>query len=679
MRTKSLLAAVCAAVLAVSTASAAEAAGGAFSPGAPGAGDPYFPLDGNGGYDVGDYLLDLAYAPDTDTLTGAVTIKATATQDLSAFNLDFDGLTVRSVTVDGRAAGWQRADGELTVTPARGLPRGRAFTTVVRYDGVPAPIDDPTIGTSGVVHTDDGMIVAGEPHAAATWFPVNDHPTDKATYTVRMSVPRGLTAVSNGALKGSATRDGRTTWTWRADEPMAPYLATVAVGRFDLRAYEADGLKWWDAVDPRLTAPAAVPHGGSRLAWSGDGIPAYRRLTRVVDVPATGARLSFWNIMNTPDTGFFFVEAHTVGAADWTTLEESSGLGRPWAGSLCRHFDTHPFLAHYVRAGADGECEATGTTGVWRGLSSYNSGREWSEWSYDLAAYAGKRVELSLSYVSTKPVESWEDDTERPGVFLDDLVLSTDAGSTSFETGLEGWSAGTAPGSPADARSWTAAAADTIPAGGATIGQALSRQPEMVRFLASNFGPYPFRTAGAIVDQSDLGFSLETQTRPIYSTQVFWTRSGAQSVVLHELAHQWFGDSVSVRGWRDTWLNEGFATYAQWLWEEHEGGRSPQETFDSAYAALPEDSGIWDFALAEPGREAMLWNSVYLRGAMTLQVLRGNVGDEPFFRIMRTWTSEFAGRNATTTDFVAVAERVAGRPLGGVLDPWLFRAGRPAV
>ena len=130
-----VVAAAAALVLAPGTAQAQPERKPEFTPGAPGIGDPYFPLDGNGGYDVRHYMLDVAYDPDTDVLTGKATISARATQNLSSFNLDFDGLTVRSITVDGRSADWLRDGDELTVTPRRGIPEGARFTTVVKYDG----------------------------------------------------------------------------------------------------------------------------------------------------------------------------------------------------------------------------------------------------------------------------------------------------------------------------------------------------------------------------------------------------------------------------------------------------------------------------------------------------------------------------------------------------------------
>ena len=230
---------------------AADHGGG--QPGAPGIGDPYYPLDGNGGYDVGHYDLYVTYDPGTDVLTGVAAIHAVATQPLSGFNLDLEGLTVRSIMVDGEEADWSRDAGELTVTPADPLRERHEFTVEVRYDGVPETIQD-DLGTSGFMHTDDGAIVAGQPDVAATWFPSNDHPRDAASMSVSATVPAGLEAISNGILQDAETKDGWTTWSWYAAEPMATYLATLAIGEFDVRAYEAGGIRYWDALDPDLFA-----------------------------------------------------------------------------------------------------------------------------------------------------------------------------------------------------------------------------------------------------------------------------------------------------------------------------------------------------------------------------------------------------------------------------------------
>ena len=187
--------------------------------GAPGVGDDYYPLYGNGGYDVAHYLLKISYNPATDRLVGVATITARATETLCRFNLDLQGLTVRSVVVDGRKARWARSqDHELTVTPRHGLEKGRRFTTVVRYDGVPRTQIDLSVPEEplpyGWIHTDDGAVVVSEPEGSANWFPLNDHPTDKAAFTFVVTVPAGLEAISNGRLVGRRTHDHRTTWVW---------------------------------------------------------------------------------------------------------------------------------------------------------------------------------------------------------------------------------------------------------------------------------------------------------------------------------------------------------------------------------------------------------------------------------------------------------------------------------
>jgi hypothetical protein len=223
-----------------------------------GVGDDYYPLYGNGGYDVAHYLLKISYNPATDRLVGVATISARATETLCRFNLDFQGMTVRSVVVDGKRARWSRSqDHELTVTPRHQLTRGRRFTTMVRYDGVPRTQIDLSVPDEplpyGWIHTDDGAVVVSEPEGSANWFPLNDHPTDKAAFTFVVTVPAGLQAISNGRLVGRRTHGQRTTWVWDAPDPMAPYLATATIGRFDLRRYRtARGLRMYDAVDPDL-------------------------------------------------------------------------------------------------------------------------------------------------------------------------------------------------------------------------------------------------------------------------------------------------------------------------------------------------------------------------------------------------------------------------------------------
>jgi hypothetical protein len=200
----------------------------------------------------------VSYEPATNRLVGVATIFARATENLCSFNLDFQGMTVRSVVVDGKRAAWSRSqDHELTVTPGHALKKGRRFTTVVRYDGVPRTqqiILGPDFSIeAGFMHTDDGAVIAGEPEVAANWFPVNDHPIDKASYTFVVTVPAGLEVVGNGRLVAHVTHGRSTTWIWNAPEPMASYLATATMGQFDLHTYRtASGLRMYDAIDPDL-------------------------------------------------------------------------------------------------------------------------------------------------------------------------------------------------------------------------------------------------------------------------------------------------------------------------------------------------------------------------------------------------------------------------------------------
>jgi aminopeptidase N len=234
------------------------------TPGSAGVADPYFPKAGNGGYDVTHYALNLAYTPDTsdvsDTstpLTGTATITARATQNLSAYDLDLKGMKVNSLTVDGKNASWTRTGQELKVRPPSTLPRGKTFRTTVRYSGTPETITDPDGSEEGWLPTADGALALGEPTGSMAWFPADNHPSDKATYDITITVPKGLQAVSNGELSMErATGGGRTTtYTWRTTHPMATYLATVAIGHYDItRTTTKNGLPVYTAVDPREAA-----------------------------------------------------------------------------------------------------------------------------------------------------------------------------------------------------------------------------------------------------------------------------------------------------------------------------------------------------------------------------------------------------------------------------------------
>jgi aminopeptidase N len=435
-----------------------------FQPGSDGLGDPYTPKAGNGGYDVTSYALDLRYDPKTGVLSGTAAIKATATANLSRFNLDLRALKTDKVTVNGAAAGAEAAGDELEITPSAGLPKASTFDIAIDYGGVPKPYQDAFGGGEvGFLATDDGAVAIGEPDVAASWFPVNDHPRDKATYTVDIEVPDGLAALSNGVLKGKASARGWTTWSWAVNHPMTPYLATVVIGKYRVRESIHDGL-------PMVTAVHA-----------------------------------------------------------------------------------------------------------------------------------------------------------------------------------------------------------TLPA---SIDPQLARSGEVVDFLETKFGPYPFDAIGGIaIAEEEIRFALENQTRPLYGPTFFRNGGDATWVIVHELAHQWFGDSVSLHDWKDLWLNEGFASYAEWLWNSDHGGPTPQNTFDSHYAEPT--SELWTIPPGAPPANDLFNGSVYTRGAMTLHALRRTVGDAAFFTILKAWAAEQKDRNPTTADFIALAERVSGRQLDQLFQDWLYGTVRP--
>ncbi|MET9936130.1 MULTISPECIES: M1 family metallopeptidase [unclassified Streptomyces] len=232
------------------------------TPGAAGLRDPYFPKLGNGGYDVGHYALTLAYDPDTGRLDGTAEITARATQDLSAFNLDLSGLTVGGASVDGVPAAYNRAGGELTLRPREEIRRGAEFRATVTYAGVPEPLVDADGSEEGWLRDDDGggVVAVGEPAGSTTWFPGNHHPSDKAAYDIALTVPAGTDAFANGVGTERRTEeDGRVTTVWHTSEPMASYLATVAIGRYETGTATALGtVPVLTAAEPEVAAESAA-------------------------------------------------------------------------------------------------------------------------------------------------------------------------------------------------------------------------------------------------------------------------------------------------------------------------------------------------------------------------------------------------------------------------------------
>jgi aminopeptidase N len=345
------------------------------------------------------------------------------------------------------------------VTPRAGIAAGAEFAVRVRYRGKPHTITDPDGSQEGWFRTDDGAFVVGEPLGSATWFPSNNHPTDKAAFAFRVTAPRRLKAIANGELARRIKHRRRTTFVWREDDPMASYLATVTTGRFHLGRTEIGGVSSVIAVDPR------------------------ERRAGVRDTP----------------------------------------------------------------------------------------------------------VILAL-----------------------------------FE---------------------------------------------------SLFGPYPFDDVGAIVDHVPrVSYALETQTRPLYN------RAPDDVLVAHELAHQWFGNSVSLERWDEIWLNEGFATWSEWRWRQETGGPTTAQTFDELYETPGGEPAFWNPPPGDPGRPEELFDrTVYDRGAMTLEVLRQEVGDATFLEILREWAERYAHGNASTADFIALSEEISGQSLDRLFDSWLFEPGKPPL
>ncbi|MFD4613286.1 M1 family metallopeptidase [Streptomyces sp. NPDC058440] len=252
-------------------------------------GDPYFRYQGNGGFDVRHYDIAFSYDPATRRMNATTTVTAVATQNLDRFDLDFRGPDISMLTVNGTTAGFQRAGQELIITPGSSLPSGRVFTVVVKYAGVPPVITDPDGSIEGWVPTDDGAFVVGEPQGAPAWFPGNDHPTNKATFTFHATVPEGTTAVGNGRLLSQTTASGWTTFVWDSTEPMATYLATVTIGKFEItESTTPSGIPIYTAVDPRL-----VKRSAAAVAQIPDIIDYYRQTFGPYPFSSTGAIIDY--------------------------------------------------------------------------------------------------------------------------------------------------------------------------------------------------------------------------------------------------------------------------------------------------------------------------------------------------------------------------------------------------
>ena len=200
----------------------------------------------------------------------------------------------------------------------------------------------------------------------------------------------------------------------------------------------------------------------------------------------------------------------------------------------------------------------------------------------------------------------------------------------------------------------------------------LEATPDIVHWLQKQVGSYAFGRTGGVVTALNPGFSLENQTRPVYP------RGVSTSLMVHELAHQWFGDSVSVHHWADVWLNEGFATYMEQRWAEAHGGPSTSRWLHETYDSTSEGSPFWDLVVADPGAAHLFDWPVYERGAMTLAALRRRIGGDTFTHLLRRWTAVRRHGHGSTNAFETLAEKVSGQDLTSFFDAWVRQSGKPA-
>jgi aminopeptidase N len=432
--------------------------------GAVSADDPYLPESGNGGYRVNRYDLDLSYRMSSNRLIGKAILSAVATQQLSRFSLDLVGLQVSKVSVNGRRAQkFTARANKLHIWPDRPLPVGTSLTVEIGYAGNPGPRSGPW-GDVGWEELSDGVLVAGQPNGAATWFPCNDHPSNKASYRISVTTDSPYRVVANGRLEKRTARASQTTWVFDQPEPMATYLASVQIGQYEL--YELDA----EVVQQQVALPARL------------------------------------------------------------------------------------------RA-----------------------------------------------------------------VFVSDF----------------------------------------------------GRQPEMMTAFTRMFGPYPFSAYTVVVCDDELEIPLEAQGMSIFGANYLDGDRGQERLVAHELAHQWFGNSLTVASWQHIWLNEGFACYAEWLWSEVSGGPSADKL---AHRALDRLEGLpEDLVIAAPGPRLMFDDRLYKRGALTLHALRMALGDEAFFDMLREWTGQHRHGAVTTGQFIAHAGRFREQSLAGLFNAWLYEPDLPSL
>ena len=200
---------------------------------------------------------------------------------------------------------------------------------------------------------------------------------------------------------------------------------------------------------------------------------------------------------------------------------------------------------------------------------------------------------------------------------------------------------------------------------------AFGRQPEMMDCFVRRFGPYPFRAYTVVITEDELEIPLEAQGLSIFGSNMLSDDWDSTRLVAHELAHQWFGNSLTLAAWRDIWLHEGFACYCEWLWSEESGSHSANERAVEHWNKLAVKRHLHRFELEDPGPDHMFDDWVYKRGALLLHSLRLTVGDDVFFELLSEWVARNAYGSVTTPKFISLAEEVTGRDLGELFRVWL--------
>ncbi|WP_372440885.1 M1 family metallopeptidase [Mycolicibacterium mengxianglii] len=202
------------------------------------------------------------------------------------------------------------------------------------------------------------------------------------------------------------------------------------------------------------------------------------------------------------------------------------------------------------------------------------------------------------------------------------------------------------------------------------------RQPQMMKLFVKLFGKYPLSTGyTVVVTEDELEIPLEAQGLSVFGANHCDGKRSAERLIAHELAHQWFGNSVTARRWRDIWLHEGFACYAEWLWSEEAGGPSADTLARQYHQRLA--SASQDLLLSDPGPRDMFDDRVYKRGALLLHCLRKTIGDSNFFALLQDWTTRFRHATVVTDDFTGLAASYADESLRPLWSAWLYSTAVP--